>query len=984
MSGADFTPDLDECGCCASDGAPQRIENPPGLPALKYRVGTYAQFRDRMLHAVATTRAQPNDPGSPRPLNRLTVRTADDATIALFDSVATVADILTFYQERIANEGYLRTATERRSVLELARSIGYELSPGVAAAAYLSFAVEDAPGAPGRCLVPQGTAIQSIPAQGKLPQVFETSAELVARAEWNAMRPRLTRPAEMAVMLDGTTRRIVLLVPADSVPPGPNVFPKVAETLLHRFDPDGAPAVPVDAVEVTRVYFTEAASGIAKGDLLLFAGGEGVDRITAIRRVAEVVAEPARKRLRADIEDLLAATQGEQVVKYAIPMVRAFTSVKIAKVQFNLSNISSSVTSKSWHERDLRVMLSVQSWSDRQLTQAVNTPAVAPAQPPQSGAFAFRERVGFFGNSAPRWSSLPSTNTNGAGTTGYIAAWDQADQPTSPPKPSNSRTIWESSQGVEHPGTGPHAYLERAVPGMVQGSWLIIDAPAPPAQAWTVHHAQEMSRADFAMSGKTTALTLGDPATGAPLTKTPTAELYRFREATAHVASRRLDLAGLPIEDEVAARSTAIELDLLVLGLSTGQPIVLTGERSDAPGVEAAEVALLADVVHTGGVTTLLLEDEIKYSYVREKLRICANVVHATHGETVREVLGSGDASRANQSFALSKPPLTYVSAATPRGSQSTLEIRVNGVRWEEEPSLYGLASNRQAYIVRIDDAARPRITFGDGVFGARTLSGPTNITARYRSGIGPDGEVDAGSLTLLRTMPLGLRGVTNSMPASGAEARERLADARTNAPRTVLTFERIVSLLDYEDFTRTFPGIGKALADVLWVDGASVIHLTVAGATGGAASADTLANLRKAIAAASDSSQRFAVSTFEPRYFTCEARIAVDPRYEFEAVQEAVGARVQGAFLFEERRLAQSVTAAEVLRTMHDVPGVIAADLQVLAPYSDEAASAGADASTTLVVAHRARWDSVTRTFQAAEMLLVNPAGILLEEMKP
>ncbi len=37
--------------------------------------------------------------------------------------VAALADVLTFYQERIANEGYLRTATERRSILELAREI---------------------------------------------------------------------------------------------------------------------------------------------------------------------------------------------------------------------------------------------------------------------------------------------------------------------------------------------------------------------------------------------------------------------------------------------------------------------------------------------------------------------------------------------------------------------------------------------------------------------------------------------------------------------------------------------------------------------------------------------------------------------------------------------------------------------------------------------------------------------------------------------
>jgi len=63
----------------------------------------------------------------------LKTRDPSDPAIALLDSWALVADVLSFYQERIANEGYLRTALERRSVLELARLIGYQLRPGVAA-----------------------------------------------------------------------------------------------------------------------------------------------------------------------------------------------------------------------------------------------------------------------------------------------------------------------------------------------------------------------------------------------------------------------------------------------------------------------------------------------------------------------------------------------------------------------------------------------------------------------------------------------------------------------------------------------------------------------------------------------------------------------------------------------------------------------------------------------------------------------------------
>ena len=71
--------------------------------------------------------------------------------------------MLTFYQERIANEGYLRTATERRSILELARLIGYRLRPGVSASVFLAFTIEDGFDAE----IPRGTRANSMAGQGE-------------------------------------------------------------------------------------------------------------------------------------------------------------------------------------------------------------------------------------------------------------------------------------------------------------------------------------------------------------------------------------------------------------------------------------------------------------------------------------------------------------------------------------------------------------------------------------------------------------------------------------------------------------------------------------------------------------------------------------------------------------------------------------------------------------------------------------------------
>src|SRR6516162_5042288 len=78
----------------------------------------------------------------------LKTRDDDDFSIALLDASSVVLDILTFYQERLANESYLRTATARFSLVHLARLIGYQPSPGVSASVYLVFTLTAAPGLP--------------------------------------------------------------------------------------------------------------------------------------------------------------------------------------------------------------------------------------------------------------------------------------------------------------------------------------------------------------------------------------------------------------------------------------------------------------------------------------------------------------------------------------------------------------------------------------------------------------------------------------------------------------------------------------------------------------------------------------------------------------------------------------------------------------------------------------------------------------------
>ena len=130
-------------------------------------------------------------------LARLSTRDDDDFTIALLDAWATVADVLTFYQERIANERYLRTATERRSVSRAGAADRLRAAAGRRREHLSRLHARRGAGRPGSghqaTAIEVGTRVQSIPGPGEQPQTFETIEKIEARIEWNAMKPRLTR-----------------------------------------------------------------------------------------------------------------------------------------------------------------------------------------------------------------------------------------------------------------------------------------------------------------------------------------------------------------------------------------------------------------------------------------------------------------------------------------------------------------------------------------------------------------------------------------------------------------------------------------------------------------------------------------------------------------------------------------------------------------------------------------------------------------------
>jgi hypothetical protein len=389
-----------------------------------------------------------------------------------------------------------------------------------------------------------------------------------------------------------------------------------------------------------------------------------------------------------------------------------------------------------------------------------------------------------------------------------------------------------------------------------------------------------------------------------------------------------------------------------------------------------SEIGQVAAITNTGTRTVLELARPIQHIYDRASLTVSGNVAAATHGETVaNEVLGNGDATTANQLFVLKRPPLTYVpSDANASGAVSTINVSIGGVKWQEVPALFGEPPGARVFTLRRTDAGDTNVIFGDGVQGSRLPTGAGNVVATYRTGIGPDGEVDAGVLTLPVVRPLGIRGVNNPVAATGAASPASIDDARTNAPLTITTLGRAVSTRDVENFARAFLGVGKAQAVLLWNGSSQIIHVTIGTSSGEPvpAGAPLLDHLASALRQEGDPALLFEIDTYDQLEFRVSLAVAVDPSRQEDDVHQAVKQALIDTFSFAERDFGQPVTAAEVLTAAQRVPGVVAVNIDLLyltVPSKQDA-----------LPSQPARFDGAATT--RAQLLVVDPAGITITEL--
>ncbi|HUI56728.1 MAG TPA: putative baseplate assembly protein [Bryobacteraceae bacterium] len=962
MNGACQTPEPTLCGCCegVSPETPQPVTNRPALSSVAYRVGTYATFNASMLAALS-------DPNL-LALGGLRTRDNSDFSIALIDAWAVVADILTFYQERLINEGYLRTAVDQRSVFELARLVGYRPSPGVSASAFLAFTLSSAPGSPDNVLIPAGTRVQSVPGPGQSPQVFETSQDLTAQIANNAIPAQTTVPwavsaGDSSTTISGASHNLnagdgILFVSSQlrsTLTSGAADFHIItsavtdsnAGTTTVSWDGGLASAFGESNSAVYVYVFRKKAAlfGVQAPDPRTFPSSSPI--ASSQDWVYQYTSGSMQVNLDASYPGLGQTPSGEP--QWAVFVSPAWTALFQIASTTETGPVLYTLTSKTTQLTLANCQVIVNN------ALAVAVAAVNAAW--QQYLIAWFENF----NLVQAIANLDRAIGELIQALGPVTADEVLGEIVAETRSATAFVQSELLPAADPPFFGPWPY---------SGTYATQAGLLRPVDGANLEIAggQELSSGQaVAISGKPLRVQVvtGAQASFVPQGASGALAVSDGQEFVTE-AFPPANLSGFGVWQVTTTSGVSG-----VLTVAAGNLVLLPAGQNDAA---AAESAVISQTSVAGAITTLSFDQPLARIYDRSTVTVNANTVAATNGETMHEILGSGDATNAALEFTLKQSPLTYTSSTSGLGAQSTLQVWVNNLQWHEVDNfLESLASDR-VFVTSADQNGKVTVQFGDGVQGARTPTGQMNIRAQYRKGIGAAGMVQAGQLSQPLDRPQGLKGVTNPDPATGGADPDTADDARTSAPLHILTLDRVVSLEDYQNFSRAFAGIAKALATWTWFNRTRGVFITVAGANGSQFQAGdpTIVNLTRALQTAGNPYIPLQVVSYTPVLFEIAANVRVDGQnYDPNEVLGRVWQSLAAAFAFEARDLGQGVAQSEVVALIQQNAGVIAVELTA---FNRSGQAAVSPLPAVLRAAAPITGGNVTP--QAAEMLLLDPAS--------
>jgi predicted phage baseplate assembly protein len=824
--------------------------------------------------------------------------------------LARSSHVLTEHLDAYANEGFLGTATQWDTARRLVEMIDYHPAPPASAFTRLVIDAKEAG------TLPAGFAAKHTPADGSAPVLFETLEELKVDPLLNALRPaecdrNQDRLADDLLLLEGEVEelktgepllledersgilRAYLIVGTRLVAGNTQVrvTPRLSHrlrkgyTLVHakpeeRLSPHGPAARGAELERVLRL--TEEPEGLLPGMVIYL--GDGGEEL--YRRVLSVTG----RRLVLDTE----------VGPLRLETARVGYPVTITVSAQEERPVDGSVDSSDAVIYALRVAGDWSRLADRRVAQEI---VVINKQK--------HRLLPFYRVTAARYHPADSSHPR-RGYTILTVSWKKSDHPY---PLNNPQTLL-----VPPAGPGPwrtDTYLEKEdgrLPASIvtgkpkkstAGDLAVVVMGQQAAWARLSSVSVDLARGEAALTAEGQWKDRG----GSDFFLAETTVYAHFKEEL-----RTVDWQ----ENREPVTGSRIPLSTVSSPLEKGR--VLMVERSDD-----ATAAFFTTVAKIEG-TTLVLARDLPAGFTRGNTQVAGNVVLSGHGESRGEkVLGSGDATRANQAFVFPEAGVSFVADPTqPAGVRAAIDLSVGGRLWEQVGSLASSGPADHHYTVRMTEAGHLLIAFGDGVRGRRLPSGVNNVRLFFRSGTGLVGYLPAGSDFKSSKPHRLVEKVRQPLPTTGGNDREGVESLRENAPATLLTLERAVSLDDFAWLAMSQSSVWQARAFSRPTElGRNERVEVVVVPAGGGELGELAATLTSFLLAHAVPEVEVRLLPFEPRSFDLEVLLTVDAAYNSDRVTVAVKSALQDVFSLRKRKLGQALFLSEIYQVVEGVTGV-------------------------------------------------------------
>ncbi len=269
---------------------------------------------------------------------------------------------------------------------------------------------------------------------------------------------------------------------------------------------------------------------------------------------------------------------------------------------------------------------------------------------------------------------------------------------------------------------------------------------------------------------------------------------------------------------------------------------------------------------------------------------------------------------------------MSFVADATfPTGVRADITVSVEGRSWTQVPTLKDSAHADSHYAVRMTEESYVALEFGDGEHGRRLPTGSNNVRTTFRVGTGRRGNLPSGSLTSPVKSHRLIEEVSQPLPTTGGNDMEPIESMRTNAPPTVLTLQRAVSLADYSALAASQSSVWQARAFALptGLSRQANLRVVVVPAGGG-----ELGNLRTTLTEflIAHGEPEVGVEVVKYRSKTVDVAATINVKSVAFAPDEVVAAvrtALLSEFSLEKRRLGRDLFLSEVIQVVENVKGV-------------------------------------------------------------